>query len=147
MSLIKKNAEHIPLRSMLTDLFDANSFFGSDLTSLKHFFVNAVPPANVKELDHQFEVELAVPGYSKGDFNININNDVLTISAEKKDESNEKNANFTRKEFSYQSFERSFTLPNTVEGDRIKAEYKEGLLQLVIPKRDAVSTKKEIVIQ
>lgn len=83
------------------------------------------PPANIKEKDNHFEVELAVPGMDKNDFNIEIGDNLLTVSAECKIE---KNVNYTRKEFSYSSFSRSFKLPSTVNADAIMAEYKNGLL-------------------
>lgn len=149
MSLIKRNGENSPLRTMLTDLFDSNSFFQSDLNNFKTFFSGQLPAANVKETDNQFEIELAIPGFSKNDFKINIDNDVLTISGEKKEEKKADKDNSTRREFNYSSFERSFTLPTIVDENGIKAEYKEGLLQLVVPKKEEArkKAKKEISIQ
>jgi HSP20 family protein len=81
---------------------------------------------------------------NKKDFKINFNNNILTISSEIKDEKEEKDDNYTRKEFSYQSFQRSFTVPdNMVNGDKISAKYNEGILNIVLPKREEVKPQPE----
>ncbi|WP_372649648.1 Hsp20/alpha crystallin family protein, partial [Draconibacterium sp.] len=108
-----------------------HSNFSSTNTSL--------PAVNVKETDDDFVIEVAAPGMSKNDFNVNFKNNVLTISSEKKNEKEEKNENYTRKEFSYQSFQRSFTVAeNAVVGEKISAKYDNGILHIVLPKRDEV---------
>lgn len=96
-----------------------------------------LPAVNIKENENEFKVEVAVPGMDKSDFKIDLDNNVLTISSEKTNENQEKNENYTRKEYSYQSFKRSFTLPKTiVDSEKIAANYKNGELIIVIPKRE-----------
>ena len=85
---------------------------------------------------------MAAPGFSKDEFRIELNNDLLTISSEKKVENETKEGeNFTRREFSYQSFSRSFTLPNTVNSDKIGAKYENGILKVLIPKKEEAKPK------
>lgn len=109
-----------------------------------------LPSVNIKENEDKFSVEMAVPGFSKSDFNIELNNNELTISSERKEENEQKeDGRYTRREFSYQSFRRSFTLPNTVDGEKISAQYKNGVLQVSIPKREEAKPKppKQIAIK
>ena len=112
----------------------SNNFSSTDTT---------LPAVNVKENDDAFEIEVAAPGMSKKDFRVNLENNVLTISSERKEEKKEEEkGRFTRREFSYQSFQRSFTIPeNMVEGDKISAKYNDGLLCIHLPKREAVKPK------
>ena len=85
---------------------------------------------------------MAAPGLQKKDFRIDLANDVLTISSEKKVENEtKKGQQFTRREFSYQSFSRSFTLPNTVDSEKISATYENGILRVLIPKKEEAKTK------
>ena len=101
-----------------------------------------IPAVNIKEGAEEFEVNIAAPGLTKSDFKIELNNDLLTISSEKKDEKEVRNGEqFTRKEFSYQSFTRSFTLPHSVDGENIGAKYENGILNLVIPKKEEAKPK------
>jgi len=114
------------------DLFDWNdkNFSGTDST---------LPSVNVKQTDNEFEIELASPGIKKQDFKIELDKNLLTISAEQKEEREEKNKNekYTRREFNYRSFSRSFTLPaDVVQSDKIEAEYKDGILHITIPKNE-----------
>ncbi|MFC2107418.1 Hsp20/alpha crystallin family protein [Bacteroidota bacterium] len=144
MSLVRFS-NHIPSlfdRFFENDMIDwTNRNFSSTNTTL--------PSVNIKENNEAFEVEVAAPGFEKGDFNIELNNDVLTISSEKQDE-NETNdeEQFTKREFSYQSFSRSFTLPVTVESGKITAKYKNGILRVQIPKKEEAKPKpiKQITI-
>lgn len=113
-----------------------HSNFSSTNTSL--------PAVNVKETDDDFVIELAAPGMDKNDFKINFKNNVLTISSEKKNENEEKSQNYTRKEFSYQSFQRSFTVSdNAVLGDKISAKYNNGILHITLPKREELKPQPE----
>lgn len=121
-------------------------FFDNDLfnwTSNNFSDTNTtLPSVNVKEDANGFEVEMAAPGFEKKDFQIKLNNSLLTISSEKKIENETKDGQqFTRKEFSYQSFSRSFTLPNTVESDKISAKYENGILAIYIPKKEEAKPK------
>jgi HSP20 family protein len=117
------------------DIFDwADRNFSDTNTTL--------PSVNIKESAEEFEVEVAAPGFSKEEFKIELNNDLLTISSEKKMENETKEGeNFTRREFSYQSFCRSFTLPNTVASDKIGAKYENGILKVSIPKKEEAKPK------
>ncbi len=118
------------------DLFDwHNSNFSNTGTTL--------PAVNLRETPETFEVEMAAPGMKKEDFKIELNNNVLTISSEQKSEHEEKdNDKYTRKEFSYQSFQRSFQLSReAVDADKIQAKYENGVLHLTIPKREEVKQK------
>ncbi|HHC79069.1 MAG TPA: Hsp20/alpha crystallin family protein, partial [Flavobacteriia bacterium] len=95
---------------------------------------STLPAVNIKENDDEFVVEVAAPGMHKKDFNVDFDNDVLTISSEKTTENEDKEDNYTRKEYSYQSFKRSFALPkDTVDSDKIAATYKNGELKITIP--------------
>jgi len=101
-----------------------------------------IPSVNIKETDNEFEVDMAAPGMVKDDFKIEIINNVLTVSSEKQSESKEEEgSNITRREFSYQSFSRSFTLPELVETDGITAKYENGILRVNIPKKEEAKPK------
>ncbi len=125
------------------DLMDWNSsnFAGANST---------LPSVNVKENENEYKIDVAAPGLKKGDFKLNYNNGRLTISSEKKSEHEEKDGDkVTRKEFSYQSFQRSFTVPETVvNADKIAAKYEDGILHVTLPKREEAKPKpaKEIKI-
>ena len=106
-----------------------------------------VPAVNVAEGEKGFEIEVAAPGYEKGDFNISLDNNVLLIKAEKEVSKEEKKMH--RKEFEYASFERAFTLPENVDEEKIEASYKNGILKLFIPFKDQkeVEARKTIKIK
>lgn len=95
---------------------------------------SALPAVNVKEDDTAYHIELAAPGLKKEDFAINLTNNQLTISAKVEQSEEEKTENFTRKEFSYNSFERSFRLPKNVNNEQIQAAYTDGILKIDLPK-------------
>ncbi len=123
-----------------------NRFFENDLFdwSTRNFSNTntTLPSVNIKEDVNGFEVDMAAPGFEKNDFKIELLNNLLTISSEKKVENETKeDQQFTRQEFSYQSFSRSFTLPNTVEGEKIMAKYENGILRVVIPKKEEAKPK------
>ena len=103
---------------------------------------STLPAVNVKETADDFILELAAPGMSKKDFKINFQNNLLTISSEKEEKTEDKNDGYSRKEFSYTSFQRSFTVPgNEVDSDKITASYADGILNVKIPKREEVKPK------
>jgi len=123
-----------------------NNFFNDDLFNCERNFAstdNSLPAVNIKETPDTFLVEMAAPGMEKKDFKIELDGSALTISSEKQNESEEKEGeNYNRKEFSYQSFYRTFNLPKeVVNADKIKAKYENGLLRLEIPKRDEAKQK------
>ncbi len=137
MSLVKFSHQMPSLfdRFFENDMFDwSNRNFSDTNTTL--------PAVNIKEDKDGFEVEMSAPGFEKGDFKIELNNSLLTISSEKKIENETKEGQqFTRREFSYQSFSRAFTLPETVEGEKIATKYENGILSINIPKKEEAKPK------
>ena len=106
-----------------------------------------MPAVNVKENDKFYEVELAVPGLSKKDFKITAESGILTVSSEKTEEKEQKEKDYTRKEFEYSSFSRSFTLPENVNEEDIKAAYEDGILKLSIAKHQMSQPKAKKAIE
>lgn len=106
-----------------------------------------VPAINILDNDNDFVIEMAVPGMKKSDFKIDVDNSVLTISSEERSENEKTEANYTRREFFYNSFKRSFTLPETVDSDKIAAEYVDGVLAILIPKKEEAKPKPPKTIQ
>ena len=105
-----------------------------------------VPAANIIEADDHFNIELAAPGKRKNDFTIELDEGVLTISSETETKFTEKDGSFTRKEFGYSSFKRSFNIPETVSADKISASYKEGILTVSLPKKaEALPQPKKLI--
>lgn len=139
MSLIKRNNLVFP--SLMNDFFKPDWFGGLEN------FDTTVPAVNIKESEEGFELELAIPGFKKEDFNIELDNELLTISSEAKDESETKKENYTRKEFSFSSFRRSFTMPETVDSGKINATYEDGILKLALPKKDEALPKPKRLIE
>jgi HSP20 family protein len=129
------------LSDMFQNIFDTdfNDFFSRRMSD---------PAANILENPESFNLELAAPGMAKDDFKIHLENNTLTISAEMEDEKREEGKNYTRKEFYYGSFSRSFTLPKSIDLERIKADYENGVLKVILPKREEakMEIKKEIRI-
>jgi HSP20 family protein len=96
----------------------------------------SVPAVNIAETDKQYDVAVAAPGMKKDDFKIDLEGDMLTISAEKAETKEEKDKQYNRREYNYSSFRRSFTLPEGVKRDKIEAKYEDGVLYLVLPKNE-----------
>lgn len=113
----------------------------------KPSFSNTLPSVNVVENEGQFRIELAAPGLTREDFNVNVHEDVLTISSEKKTKDEEGKENYTRREFGYASFKRSFNLPETVDGDNIAATYNAGILNVTLPKKEQAKPKEPKMIE
>jgi len=138
MSIVKRNnGSLLPAnpRALFDDFFSrelfnwGNTNFSSTLTT--------VPSVNIRENDQNFEVEVAAPGMEKEDFRITLDNNLLTISSSKKNETEESKTHYTRREFSYQSFQRSFELAkDVVDEEHIEARYNNGVLKLTIPKTE-----------
>ena len=105
-----------------------------------------LPAVNISEDEKQFSLEMAAPGLKKDDFKINLDNQLLTISKEEKEEKEEKNDNYTRREFVYNSFSRSFRLPKTIVVDKVKADYKSGILKITLPKDEKAKLTREISV-
>jgi HSP20 family protein len=130
-------------RPFFRDFFDADNFFNTNWLAER----NGYPAVNVAEKDNEYCIDMAVPGYKKEDFKIKVNNDILTVSAEAKTENKEEKKEYTRKEYSYSSFSRSFQLPDNVKDDQIGAKYEDGMLKLSLPKTTtSVKASKEIKI-
>lgn len=135
-------------RSFLPTFND--ELFGNEL--LSSFFndenvYSTMPSVNIKEGKESFSIELAAPGFDKKDFKINLNNSILEISGEKKVSSKNEEDKMLRNEFHYASFSRSFTLPDSVDAEKIKASYNDGILNLEIPKREEAKVKPERQIE
>ena len=96
-----------------------------------------VPAVNISEQDNQYMVTLAAPGMKKDDFKIEVDGKMLTISSEKEDSTEEKNKKFTRKEYSYSSFSRCFSLPEEIKQESIEAKYEDGVLKIALPRKEA----------
>jgi HSP20 family protein len=142
MTSLEKKENTLP--SLMSDFFDYDKFFGNRW--FERETNQSLPAVNIQENAKEFNIEFAVPGFNKNDFKINIETNVLTISAEKKEEKKEENSRFTRREFNYNTFSRSFTLPQSVDTETINAKYTDGILKLQIPKKEEAkkTTKKEI---
>ena len=149
MTLAKRNGNLT--NSILPGFFD--DFFSRDLfdfgNSNYSMAGTTLPAVNVRETANEFLVEMAAPGMKKEVFKVQLENNVLTISSEHKEEHEQKeNERYTRKEFSYQSFNRSFQLSkDAVDADNIQARYENGVLQLIIPKKEEVKQKPARLIQ
>ena len=124
-------------RGSLPSIVD--DFFGKDM--LSNFFDDyqtgiCVPAVNIIEGKDDFRIEVAAPGLDKKDFQIDVKNNVLVISSERSHQDENKDEKIMRREFSYSSFSRSFSLPNSVDSDKIVANHKDGVLSIIIPKRE-----------
>jgi HSP20 family protein len=141
MSLVKFKRR--PFGNLMTqDFFDVDDFFnnrGLVRKMLPENFWNgktSEPALNIKETDDNFEIELAAPGFGKKDFDVTIDDGCLNIKAEKETSKEETDDNFTRREFSYNSFERSLQLPDSVKDEDIKATYNDGILSFKLTKNE-----------
>ena len=138
MNLIRKQPPFFP--SLIDD------FINTDWNLKVPSFSGTVPAVNIKELDSQFEIELAVPGMNKDDFEMEVEDGVLSISSTQEEEQVNEKGKFTRREFSYSSFRRSFTLPDSVDPTKIDATYKEGVLLVLLPKhKEAQPQPKKLI--
>lgn len=138
MNLIRKQP---PFFASLID-----DFINTDWNLKVPTFSGTLPAVNIKELDSQFEIELAVPGMKKDDFEIEVEDGVLSISSTQEEEQVNEKGKFTRREFSYSSFRRSFTLLDSVNPTKIDASYKEGVLLVLLPKhKEAQPQPKKLI--
>lgn len=125
MNLVKRQ------KPVFTSLID-DLFLNQDWSHMS----GSLPAANIIEADDRFDIELAAPGKKKGDFKIELDEGILTISSETETKSSDNVGNFTRKEFGFNSFKRSFNIPESVSTDKISANYKEGILTVSLPKKE-----------
>ena len=128
MSIIKRNNLVFP--ALMNEIFKPDWFGG-----MENYNAN-LPAVNIRENEKDYELELAVPGMKKDDFNVEVDNNIMTISAEVNVENDETRDNYTRREFSFTSFKRSFTLPDTINEDKISASYVDGILKFTLPKKE-----------
>tara|TARA_R110002012_G_scaffold250007_2_gene427663 strand:- start:283 stop:759 length:477 start_codon:yes stop_codon:yes gene_type:complete len=126
------------LSSWVDDLF--NKSFAKDFVCNFNSGMT-LPAVNVKDNANDYIVEMAIPGLKKSDFNIDLDNKVLSVSAETSSQNEEEQSNYSRREFGYSSFKRTFNLPDTVEQDKITANYTDGILNILLPKRDEAKKK------
>jgi HSP20 family protein len=132
------NANYANVSTWLDDIFnrDLPSVFTSNFNTGM-----SVPKVNIKETADAFMVEVAVPGLKKSDFKLDLDNQVLTISTESKEENEHKEENYTRREFGYSAFKRTFTLPDSVNDEKINANYTDGILSVLLPKKEEAKQK------
>jgi len=117
------------------------NIFDEDLFPVVTNRTSSMPAVNIRENDKNYVLDLAIPGIDKKDLKIDINEDVLTISSETKNESEESSDGYKRKEFSYSSFCRSFYVPENVTREKIEANYKDGILSVALPKMEEEKSK------
>jgi HSP20 family protein len=142
MTLLTKASHLFPdLSSNLMDFFNEDRNWPKEFTS-------KMPAVNISEDENSYHLALAAPGLEKDDFEIAVDNQRLTIGCEKKREKEEEKDHFTRKEFSYESFSRSFMLPDSINSDEINASYENGVLTVALPKKepDVKMAKKQISV-
>ncbi|NNE02754.1 MAG: Hsp20/alpha crystallin family protein [Eudoraea sp.] len=139
MSIIKRNNVLFP--TLMDEFFKPDWLGGIENNAA------TLPAVNIKESETAYELELAIPGQKKEDFNIEIDKDVLTISMEVSSKDEEVKEHYTRKEFTYNSFKRAFTLPETVASEKIKASYENGILAFMLPKKEEALPKPKRLIK
>ena len=142
-NLVRNNGNSFSsVPSLLNDFF-TDDWFNSSLANWKTAGAS-LPAVNVRETNDDYIIDVAAPGLKRENFKVELDNNILTISSEfeEKQEEKEGHENFTRREFSYQSFQRSFSLPeNKVDGGKISARYTDGILHVVVPKREEAKVK------
>ncbi|SDQ97722.1 heat shock protein Hsp20 [Chryseobacterium soldanellicola] len=148
-TIVKRNDSRLRpanTRSLFDDFFTRELFnWGNNNFSDSR---STLPSVNIKERDEAFEVEVAAPGMQKDDFKITLDGNLLTISSSKEERDEENNSNYTRREFSYQSFQRSFELAkDVVDDENIEAKYENGVLKLIIPKKEDAKTQSPRLIE
>jgi HSP20 family protein len=142
MTLVKfKNGQGLGSFPAMESALSLPSFFNDTLERLwTHEDIDWMPAVNIRERAEDFIIDLAVPGMDKKDFNVEVDNGVLTVSGERKEEV-EDNEKLTRREFHYGAFRRTFSLPASANADAINAAYKDGVLSLTVAKKDEAKLK------
>lgn len=148
MNTLTKTNGGLRTRSLFPRTLLSDDFFNLAWPAADFFNGNGdtewMPAANLKEDEKSFTVELSVPGYAKKDISVRVEDNVLTISGERKEEKEEKKKNYTRQEFSYGSFSRSFELPEAVNDAKISATCTDGVLSVELPKTEVTISKKKV---
>lgn len=137
MNLVKRNTNNNSIFPAIMEELLRPDWMGG----IQNSNSSTVPPVNIRETENSYEVELSAPGKKKEDFNIEVDNDMLTISSEMNTENTTNDGKYTRREFSFSSFRRAFTLPETVKEDSIQASYEHGILKISLPKREEALPK------
>ncbi len=144
MALVKFNRNNSSLNPWFNDVFD--SFFDDSFVSDR--LTSRVPAVNIYECENNYCVDLAAPGLKKDDFKISLDKNVLSVSVESKHEESQNDRKYNRREYSYTSFVRSFTLPESADHTNIEAEYIDGVLKLTIAKKEeAKLMSREIAVK
>ena len=150
MNLIKTSGNGdlaTALRQDLEDIFDIDNFYNDPFfriqSAIRPNLFNRMPATNIREDDREFIVEVAAPGMKKNDFKVDIDNGCLEIQVDKESEEKQEGKDYTRREYNYDSFYRSFNLPESVKSDKVNAEYINGVLRVHLPKSG--ETKKKSV--
>ena len=142
-AILKHNNEYPVFGDMMANIFKDDFFFP---VTKKSVVPGSIPSVNIKESDSRFVIELASPGMNKEDFQIEVRDEQLVVSAEKKTETEEKSdENYTRREFNFSSFERRFNLPENANDKSIQASYNDGVLTINIPKKEVEKDQKRII--
>ena len=128
-------------RPNLVDQFFGNDVFDNFLSVNLPAFKGTMPAINIIENNENYRIEVASPGMKKEDFRIDLENDLLTISSEQRNEKEEKDEKFMRREFNYCGFKRSFILPDSTDSEKIQANHNNGILTVTIPKREEAKVK------
>ncbi|HYV91655.1 MAG TPA: Hsp20/alpha crystallin family protein [Chitinophagales bacterium] len=145
MNTLQKRTELLPsFKSAFSDFFETpiERFFGDKFFN-GNAWMKQIPATNISETENDYRVEIAAPGLKRDDFKVTLINGMLNISAEKEEKKEEKDKNYSRQEYNYNSFSRSFYLPDTVMGDKVDAHYEDGVLRIMLPKK--AEAKKEFV--
>jgi len=143
MSIRTLSSRRSSFPAIFSDFFEPwNDWFAEH----KHAPAATLPKVNITEDENGFNMSVAAPGLRKSDFKIAVDHDTLTVSAETEKSSEEKKENFTREEYNYSSFSRSFSLPENVKKDKISATYDGGILKLILPKNDSAAVKSQLSI-
>lgn len=139
MTLVKRNGNEpkTALPNLLDNIFNKDLF---DMIETKGQY-GSLPGVNVIESKEDYKIEVAAPGLTKEQFKVDLNKNVLTISAEVENKSENENERYTRREFNYQSFRRSFTLPQSADSEKINAKYENGILLIHVPKKEEAKEK------
>lgn len=144
MTLVRRFNNQLPDIANIFDDFFGGDFFHTPAAQGRR----TVPAVNVKETQDEYLIEVAAPGMKKDDFKVEVNNNVLTISCEVEDKKEENEKGFTRREFCYSAFRRSFAIPrNEVDESKIDASYKDGILEIKLHKREEVKPKPARMIE
>lgn len=147
MTLVKFNQHpvHKTFGGIMDEVFNNTARLLKDDFQTSDFF-GAYPPVNITETKDAYVLDLLVPGWTKEDFKINLEKNVLTVSAEKKTEQKSEDQKHIRREFSFRTFKRSFTLDETVDAEKIQAKYENGILQVQLPKKEEAQPKSKSIV-